>query len=742
MNREAFKAFIEENLPDKSLIIVSNREPYVHKKIGQLIKVSKPAGGLTSAIDDVLRRIGGTWVAWGSGNADREVVDKNNRVSVPPNKQSYTLKRIWLTSEEIENYYNGFSNSVLWPLCHITLDRVYFKQRFWNDYIVVNNKFAESIIEEVSNASIVWIHDYHLCLVPEILRKKKPGLSIAHFWHIPWPPFHVFRVCPHSKEVLEAMLGNDIIGFQVPLFVSNFMGCVKRTLPDAEIDFNHSTIIYKEHETKLNAFPISVDYQKFHSLAVKEKTSVKVRKFEERHGISDKFIGIGVDRLEYTKGLIKRLQAIDLLFENHPEVKGRFTFVQIAVPTRLQEPYISYKAKLESLVRKINKKYSNGDWKPIIYRDTKAEHEDLVAFYRMADVAIISSIYDGMNLVAKEYVASTVDKDGVLLLSKFAGAADELEGAILLNPFDIEEFAESIYKAITLPYDEKISRMSTLQSQVQEKDIFKWIADILVDITMLHLRKKRKCLYLFEHLDKIPKQNIFLFLDYDGTLTPIVDTPDMALLSGDMRSLIKKLRDNIPVAIISGRSLKNVMELVKIKEMIYAGNHGAEVWYGNKMIIGHSGSRKKLNDIIAELSHALSSIKGAFVEDKGLTASVHFRKADPDDHSKIFNIFWSIANKYKRYFRVTSGRKVLEIRPLGIWNKGDAVNMIWKKFDKKRVPIYIGDDVTDEDVFKVIKGEGIGIAIGKSLDADYYLKDQGELRRFLEWLNLNKQEKS
>ncbi len=734
MNREAFKAFIEENLPERSLIIVSNREPYVHKRSGSSIKTSKPAGGLTSAIDDVLKRIGGTWVAWGSGEADRDVVDRRSCVPVPAKNPLYTLKRVWLTADEVDNYYHGFSNSVLWPLCHITLDKVYFRKRYWSDYIKANNKFANAIISEAKENSVVWIHDYHLCLVPQILRKKRPDLTTAHFWHIPWPGYNVYRVCPHAKDVLEAMLGNDIIGFQVPLFIFNFMSCIKRSLSEAEIDFENTTITYKGHKTKLTSFPISVDYHKFNSLAAREKTAVKVEKFAEKHHITDKFIGIGVDRLEYTKGLTKRFQAIDLFFDSHPEAKEKFTFIQIAVPTRMQEPYISYKAKVEGLVRKINRKHSLGDWTPIIYTNTKAEHEDLVAFYRMADLAIISSIFDGMNLVAKEYVSSKPDKDGVLLLSEFAGAAEELEGAILVNPFDIEEFAESINTALTLPYDEKVSRMNTLQTQVQEKDIFRWIADVLVDITMFHLRKKRKCLYLFDHLDRIPKENIFLFLDYDGTLTPIVDTPDKALMSKDMRSLIRKTHESTPVAIISGRSLKDVMNMVDINDMIYAGNHGAEVWYGNKLVIGNSGSQKKLRDVISKMEAALAHIDGCFVEDKGITASVHFRKVHDKDMSSLHNIFWSIANKYKRYFRVTSGNKVLEIRPIGIWNKGDAVNLIWKKFDKTKIPIYIGDDVTDEDAFKVLKGEGVSIAIGKSLDADYYLNSQGELKKFLNWL--------
>ncbi len=730
MNRERFKAFIEENFPEKSLIIVSNREPYLHKKASSHTKVEKPAGGLTSAMDEVLKVIGGTWVAWGSGSGDKETVDNKNRVSVPPNNPSYTLKRVSLTPEEINNYYHGYSNQVLWPLCHTALDKVYFRKKYWDDYKKANLAFANAILEEADEKSIIWIHDYHLCLVPEILRDKRPELTIAHFWHIPWPNYSVFRICPQSKEIVKALLNNELIAFQIPLFVHNFMDCVKTFLEGADIDYEGSTVTYRGHTTKLKAFPISVDYEKFNSLASSPKTLNNIRQLKERYALEDKYIGIGIDRLEYTKGLIKRLQAIDLFFERYPEFKNKFTFIQIAVPTRLKEPYISYKLAVEGLIRKINKKYSLNKWNPIIYRDTKAEHEDLVAYYRMADIAIISPIYDGMNLVAKEFIASQVDRKGALLLSEFAGAAEELEGAILVNPYNIEEFSDCIKRVLELPQEEKLCKIKILQRQVKENDIYRWILDLIREITGSSPRHY----YVFDHFEDIPEDNIFLFLDYDGTLTPIVDSPDKAIMSEDMRSLIIRLQEIMPVAIISGRSLDNLMNLVNIDKMIYAGNHGAEIWDGNKLVVGQhlSDSKQVLGKIIKELKEALSSAQGIIVEDKGITASIHYRMADPGDICKLFDIFWTITDNYKGLFRITSGKKVFEIRPQGIWNKGDAVKWIWKNLGEKKIPVYIGDDTTDEDAFKVIKRTGIGIGIGKSLDADYYLKTQKEVKKFLQ----------
>ncbi len=740
---EILKTFIQENLSDKKLIIVSNREPYIHKKRGLSIKVERPAGGLTSAMDDVLKVTGGIWVAWGSGSGDRDVVDGKDCIHVPPEDPSYILKRVWITQSEIDNYYHGYSNQVLWPLCHITLDRVYFRKRFWEDYKKVNKYFADAVIEEAGKDSIVWIQDYHLCLLPEMLRSVRPELTIAHFWHIPWPDWSVFRICPNAKEILEGLLGNDLIGFQIPLFVKNFMDCVKECL-DAEVDYNRAVVVYNGHSTRLKAFPISIDYDKFNSMASSHRTLKLMRNIIEKHGLTH-YIGIGVDRLEYTKALIKRLQAIDLFFDRYERFRRKFTFIQIAVPTRMKEPYISYKKAVEELISRINEKYSAGDWKPIIYIDTKVEHKDIVSYYRMADIAIISSVYDGMNLVAKEYVASKTDEKGVLILSEFAGASEELEGSILVNPYDIEHFSESIKTALQMPEKEKVSRMAALRRQVGENNIHKWILDILNEISAISAIKSEKCCYLFDNMDEIKKKafhKIFLFLDYDGTLTPIVETPDKAVISDEMRSLIIELKDIIPVAVISGRALEDVKGRVGIEDILYAGNHGAEIWDGKKAIIsqGSAENRRLLEEVLEKLKKEASYIKGVLIEDKGITASVHFRNVNTHQAGDVFSIFEKTANEYKDDFRFIVGKKVFEIRPINIWNKGDAVSWIIENMGQGRFPVYIGDDTTDEDAYSVLKHRGLSVSIGGSASADYYIQNQEEVKDFLMMLyeGLNK----
>lgn len=739
------RSFIKDNFAEKNLIVASNREPYIHKKSGLSIKVEKPAGGVVSALDDILKVTGGTWVAWGSGSGDRDVVDNKICVRVPPENPFYTLKRVWLTPSEADNYYHGYSNQVLWPLCHITLDRVYFRKRFWEDYKRVNQYFADAIFEEADKDSIVWVHDYHLCLVPLLLREKMPYLTVAHFWHIPWPDWSVFRVCPHAKEILEGLLGNDLIGFQIPLFVKNFLDCVRECL-DADIDYQRAAINYKGHTTRLKSFPISIDYEKFNSMASSKNTDPAIKNIKEDRGITDEYIGIGVDRLEYTKALLKRLQAINLFFERYERFRKKFTFIQIAIPTRIKEPYISYKKTVEELILKINEKYSGGGWKPIIYIDNKVEHKDLVAYYRMADVAIISSVYDGMNLVAKEYVASQVDENGVLILSELAGAAEELNGAMLVNPYDIEGFSDCIREALIMPEKEKRARMKALRMQITENDIYKWILDFLHEISKISFMKEEKCCYLFDHIDEIKDrlkgQRIFLFLDYDGTLTPIVESPDKASTPDDISTLIIRLKEHIPIAIISGRSLQDIKDRVGIEDIIYVGNHGAEIWDGKKRVISQESlvNRHLMQEFLDRLKTDLSHIEGVLIEDKGITTSIHFRIMDAKYFGEFFDIFNKIAKGYEEAFKITSGKKVFEIRPLNAWNKGDAVSWIIENAGKSTFPVYIGDDTTDEDAYSVLKNSGLSISIGVSANADYYIQNQGEVKDFLTMLygGLNK----
>ncbi|MDH4162637.1 MAG: bifunctional alpha,alpha-trehalose-phosphate synthase (UDP-forming)/trehalose-phosphatase [Nitrospirota bacterium] len=721
------------------IIVVSNREPYVHRKIAQSVKVDRPVGGLTAALDDVLRAAGGTWIAWGSGSADRTVVDDRSRVAVPPEQPAYQLKRLWLSSHEVEHYYHGYSNQVLWPLCHITLDRISYRKKHWDDYCRVNRAFADAVIEETDGSSLVWFQDYHLCLAPRMVRERDPRVTMAHFWHIPWPDWSVFRICPQARELLESLLANDLVGFQTPLFARNFMDCVRESL-DADIDPGRKTVTYQGRTTHIRSFPISVDYRKFDAMASSQRASRMVRTLRERYGLKDVLVGIGVDRLEYTKALVKRFEAIGLFFERSARYRGKFTFIQIAVPTRMKEPYLSYKKIVEAMIRKINRKYGHGAWKPVIYISTKMDHEDLAAYYRLADLAIISSVNDGMNLVAKEYVASQTDGNGVLLLSELAGAAEELEGSLLVNPYNIEAFSDSIREALAMPLDEKEARMKSLRKQVGEHDIHAWVTSVLDAARSLDDIKRRESRPLFEFADEVQmrlgNRELFLFLDFDGTLAPIADSPDRVVFSSPMRSSLERVLGSAQLAVVSGRALDDLRHRIGIEGIVYAGNHGSEVLLDGSVLRAEGVDRSAgmLRVLLAGLRDALSTVPGVLIEDKGITASVHFRLVDPSLVGEVLRIFWDLARGYESSFRITTGKKVLEIRPRAAWDKGQAVGRIMELKGRSLMPIYVGDDTTDEDAFRAIRGCGISISIGPNAEADYFLRDQEEVGRFLDWL--------
>ncbi len=737
---ESFRTLLDKDFSERRLIIVTNREPYIHKKTTSGIRAETPAGGVTAALDDVLKATGGVWIAWGSGTGDREVVNDASEVAVPPGEPSYILKRVWLSASDVDNYYHGYSNRLLWPLSHIAMERVFFRKRFWNAYRKVNRLFSEAVLEVMKGKQedLLWIHDYHLCLVPSLVRQAIPEATIAHFWHIPWPDWSVFRICPQARELVEGLLGSDLLGFQIPLFVKNFMDCVRELIPEAEIDQHRQKIIYKGQSTLLKSYPISIDFDKFDKEASKRSIERVIKNIKKQYGLEQKLVGVGVDRLEYTKALIKRLQAIELFFEKYKSYVGRFTFVQIVTATRMKEPYLSYKKAVEDMVEKINRKYRWDDWTPVLYIEKKLSFQELVAFYRMADLGIISSIYDGMNLVAKEFIASQIDNKGVLILSELAGAAEELDGAVLINPYDVEGFAEQIYRALRMNNVEKKQRMESLRAHIRERDIYRWITDILEDMVDISGFKNKKCTYLMDGLKELRKKfkgkRPFMFLDYDGTLTPIVETPEQAFLGSEMKETLERLKEIVPVAIVSGRSLDDLRERVAIEGIYYAGNHGAEIYDGDNVIISRETEleRQRMKELVRELKDTLGAMEGVIIEDKGITTSVHFRKVKVKELGRLIRIFNDIIREYSETFRVTTGKKVFEIRPLSAWNKGEAVEWILQRYGHGMMPIYLGDDVTDEDAFKVVQGRGVSIGVGLNCRVDYYLRDYKEVREFLE----------
>lgn len=497
----ASHASLEQLQPDHDLslsrlIVVSNREPYEHRLVKNQLIWEKSSGGLISALDPVMRRLGGTWIAWGSGKADRDVVDEDMVVEVPPDAPTYRLRRVWLEANEIKGGYQGYANQVLWPLCHLTLDRVAYRKVFWHAYQAMNARFAEIVLDELrEKAGFVWIHDFHLALLPGLIKASLPTQPVAVFWHTPWPGPDAFRILPERRELLESLLAGDLVMFQTQNFLHCFVECAKEFLgTDVLADDHH--IEYKGHTTRLVARPISVSFPAWSERAQSPQVSRAMEVLRNLHVFRPEVrIGLGVDRLDYTKGLLKRFWAINAFFQQYPQYRGHFTFIQIAVPTRGDvEAYRSYRELIRETVNDINMRYGSishpgspqaSRWRPIEFREGRIGMDTLAAYYRMADLALVSSVYDGMNLVAKEYVASQVEEKGVLLVSHMAGAAEELTEALVINPYDLEGVADSIRQAIEMPLEERRDRMRRMRRYLVAHDIQVWADDCLRDAGLL-----------------------------------------------------------------------------------------------------------------------------------------------------------------------------------------------------------------------------------------------------------------
>lgn len=475
---ESVREKLSNLLLGRPFVLVSNREPYAHQHGPDGLQWTRPAGGVTAALDPLMQEFGGVWVAWGGGDADRESASPDGKVAVPPDQPSYTLKRIWLSDEDLKHYYAGYSNGVIWPLCHFALDKIDLREVDWEVYREVNRSFAEGVIEELPKGEgLVWVHDYQLALVPQFLRDLKPSLQICHFWHIPWPPFDVFRALPQRRELLEGLLSADLIGFQVESYLENFMQCVEKVLGD---EISDRIVIRQRHRTLLKTFPISINFEQFNQWATAPQAAQEMEKL--RHLLNlppEGSIGIGVDRLEYTKALIERFEAIAIFFDRYPQYRGRFTFIQVAPSSRAEMGiYQDYAEKVSRLITNVNQQHATKGWKPIHIINEKLSHDTLAAYYRMADLAIISSTADGMNLVAKEYVASQVDEKGVLLLSEMAGASEQLEGAYLINPYDTAGLCEAIRTALGTPPAIKRLLMQRMREQVRSNTLHRWVGEI------------------------------------------------------------------------------------------------------------------------------------------------------------------------------------------------------------------------------------------------------------------------
>ncbi len=487
---ERLKIAVESKLGGSRLFAISNREPYEHVRRNGAVECLVPASGLVTALEPVLRACQGTWIAQGTGNADRETVDENDRLRVPPEHPEYTLRRVWVTPAEEQGFYFGFSNEGLWPLCHIAHTRPVFREQDWEAYREVNRRFADAFIEEAADQKnpAVLVQDYHFALVPRMIKEARPDARVAIFWHIPWPNPEAFGICPWQRELLDGLLGADLIGFHIQSHCNNFLESVDRAL-ESRIDREHFAVDRGGHLTYVHPFPISVPFGNQHDHH-EDSSAERTQLLRQAGCPGASLLGIGVDRVDYTKGLPERLLGLERFFEKYPVFRGQFTFVQIGAPSRTHiRRYQDLMDEVTAEVDRINRRFQTDVWRPIVFLAQHHSHSEILPYYRTADVGLVTSLHDGMNLVAKEYVAAQDAETGVLILSRFAGASNELADAIHINPYDTEALAETIHRALEMPPEERAARMKRMRAYVREHNIYRWAGNLIAELASLRVEE-------------------------------------------------------------------------------------------------------------------------------------------------------------------------------------------------------------------------------------------------------------
>jgi len=484
--KDRLRIFVQGRLGDSRLVVVSNREPYEHFHRPSGIEWSVPASGLVTAQEPILRACAGTWIAQATGDSDRETSDEQGRLRVPPDHPEYTLRRVWLTEEEVKGFYLGFANEGLWPLCHIAHTRPTFRSEDWKQYEAVNRKFAAAVLREIRGEEnpVVLVQDYHFALMPRLIKKARPDARVAIFWHIPWPNPEAFGICPWQRELLEGLLGADLVGFHIQAHCNNFLETVDRVL-ESRIEWDRNAVMRHGHLTAVRRFPISVamDPEQNVSATSSELAYLERAELLAKHGVRAAFMGIGVDRVDYTKGILERFRGLERFFEKYPAYRGEFTFVQIGAPSRSEiRRYHDFMLEVEQEAQRINSRFQTSEWKPIVLLTRHHTRQEILPYYRTADLCLVTSLHDGMNLVAKEYVATRSDGHGVLILSRFTGASHELVDALVVNPYDTEEVASAIHRALEMPPEQSRLRMSRMRAVVKEHNIYRWAGNLIAEL--------------------------------------------------------------------------------------------------------------------------------------------------------------------------------------------------------------------------------------------------------------------
>jgi trehalose 6-phosphate synthase/phosphatase len=722
------------------LLIVSNRLPVTIQKKKNTLYFNQSFGGLATGLGSFYKTFNSKWIGWGGIPSERIDVEEKKIIKTKLEKE-FSSYPVFLSRRNVELYYSEFCNKTLWPLLHSFTQYATYDRNSWEAYKKVNEIFASSVLEIVEPEDVVWVHDYHLMLLPSLIRKTRPELAIGFFLHTPFPGLDVFRLLPWREEILQALLKADLVGFQTYHYVQNFLMTVRRLL-----GFNHTLgkIIVGNHLAKIDSFPIGIDYQKFADAETKPKVQSSIRNLSSKLGKTRKILSI--DRLDYTKGVLHRLKGFELFLSSYPEYKEKVTLMLVAVPSRTKvERYQSLKSKVDELIGKINGEHGTIGWTPIQYIYHSLPFHYLLALYRISDVAMITPLADGMNLIAKEYIATKTDGKGVLILSEMAGAVEELREAIIVNPNNVEEIAEALNKALSMPEDEQISRNRTMQERLSSYNIKVWAHDFVN--TLVQVKKDQNELTAKELggetktkiiNDYRVSKNRLIFLDYDGTLVPFAATPQSAKPDAELKNLLNSLAQDPKneVVIISGRNKEDLAEFFENLAIGLVAEHGA--WVRDSR-----GSWTTTGDFNTDWKEIVKPIlerykdrtPGALVEEKNYSLVWHYRRANPElaavRVAELKETLYFLTANLK--VNVAEGNKIVEVKNAGI-NKGRAA-LKWIGKKKWDFMLAVGDDLTDEDLFRELPDFAYSVKVGLAPSrAKFRFKSQSEVRSLLESL--------
>ena len=714
--------------PEGPIVVASNRLPFTFARTARGLERKPSPGGLVSGLEPVLRKRGGTWIGWPG-------IEIREDEQIATTGEPYRICPVLMTETEVNRYYHGFCNRTLWPLLHSMPTRAQYERREWDTYVRVNERFAEACATEAGDARLIWVHDYQLMLTPAAVRNVAPEARLGFFLHIPFPPYDIFRLLPWDRELLRSLLACDLIGFHVRGYAHNFLDCAERTL-GARVDRDEGVVEYGDRTTRVGSFPLGIEFEQFEAAALAAPKQPETQREQ---------VVLGVDRLDYTKGIPERIRAFARMIELHPEHREKAVLLQLAVPSRSQvAEYRALKREIDELIGGVNGELATANWSPIRYLYRSLNQERLAALYRDADVALITPLRDGMNLVAKEFIACQVADPGVLILSRLAGAADTMREALPVNPSDLDGTAEAIHRALTMDEAERRSRVAALRRRERRDDVDAWVGAFLQSagshVALGPMADADFNAWLGEF---VGTYRLALFLDYDGTLTPLQEHPSKAIMSAEVRRAVEECaaRDDTDVAVISGRSLDGVKDIVGNPQLTYAGNHGLQIEGPGMEEFVHEDLvhyRERTEQIVRDLARL--EVDGAWAEGKGPTLTYHYRAVP--EHRREALMVEAREIIHAAGYQARDAHCAVEARPPIGWDKGRAVLHILRArygpawSERVRV-VYVGDDETDEDAFRFLAGLASTFRVGSSdtpTAATRRLPDVNAVHALLDWI--------